>query len=182
MTTTGKTPAANQKLRELILYLSSKSEKDPRFSATKLNKLLFYCDFAAYRQLGSSITGHSYQKLNFGPAPKAMMPVLEKMKRAGDCIEVERDHFGYRQKRVIALRPPDVSQLSSQELYLADQVVTDLWESSATQVSDLSLDFIGWKVASLGEVIPYETAFVSDPAMPLSEDEIAFCGQLQLEE
>jgi hypothetical protein len=180
--TTARTPADDQKLRELILYLSSKSEKDPRFSATKLNKLLFYCDFAAYRQLGSSITGHSYQKLNFGPAPKAMMPVLEKMKHAGDCIEVERDHFGYRQKRVIALRPPDVSQLSSRELYLADQVVTDLWESSATQVSDLSQDFIGWKVAALGEVIPYETAFVGDPAMPLSEDEIAFCRQLQLED
>jgi hypothetical protein len=176
------TTANDQKLRELILYLATKSEKDPRFSATKLNKLLFYCDFAAYRQLGSSITGHSYQKLNFGPAPKVMLPVLETMKQDGDCIEIERDHFGYRQKRVVATRPPDVSRLSAQELYLADQIVDDLWESSASQVSDLSHDFIGWKVAAFGEVIPYETSFVGDPAMPLSDDEIEFCRQLQLEE
>lgn len=65
----------DRKRRELILYLASRSEEDPRFSSTKLNKLLFYCDFTAYRQLGQSITGHGYQKLQFGPAPKAMLPI-----------------------------------------------------------------------------------------------------------
>jgi hypothetical protein len=37
----------DRKMKELILYLASKSEDDPRFSSTKLNKLLFYCDFEA---------------------------------------------------------------------------------------------------------------------------------------
>lgn len=165
-------------MKELILYLAAKSEKDPRFSSTKLNKLLFYCDFAAYRQLGCPITGHSYQKLPFGPAPKAMLPILSQMKEEEACIEVERDHFGLKQKRVVARRPPEVSVFSAQELYLADRIVEDLWESTASQVSDLSHDFIGWKAAELNEVIPYETVFVGDPAMPVSDEEIELCRQL----
>lgn len=170
--------ADDSKMRELILYLATKSVADPRFSSTKLNKLLFYCDFSAYQKLGSSISGHSYQKLQFGPAPKAMLPLLERMQAEGDCDEIEAEHFGRRQKRVIARRPPNVSVFSPEELFLADQIVSDLWENNAKEVSQLSHDFIGWKAAQLGETIPYETVFVGDPATPVSEDEIAFCQGL----
>lgn len=65
-------PTYERKMRELALYLTAKSEKDLHFSPAKLNKLLFYCDFVAYLQLGCSITGYSYQKLPSGPAPKAI--------------------------------------------------------------------------------------------------------------
>lgn len=164
----------DEKMRELILYLAAKSETDPRFSSTKLNKLLFYCDFGAYRQLGQSITGHSYRKLQFGPAPK-VMPVLEQMKRDQECVEIERDHFGHAQRRVVAMRPPDVSLFTAEELRLADQILEELWESNATEVSDLSHDFIGWKAAAPNEIIPYETVFVGDPGLPVSEEEVEFC-------
>lgn len=52
MTTSRSAQTDDRKMKELILYLASRSEEDPRFSATKLNKLLFYCDFTAYRRLG----------------------------------------------------------------------------------------------------------------------------------
>ncbi|HET9225720.1 MAG TPA: Panacea domain-containing protein [Thermoanaerobaculia bacterium] len=168
----------DDKMRELILYLAARSEADPRFSSTKLNKLLFYCDFGAYQQLGHSITGHSYRKLQFGPAPKAMLPILEQMKGDRECAEIERDHFGRSQRRVVALRSPDVALFSAEELRLADSIVEELWESNATAVSDLSHDFIGWKVAALNEIIPYETVFVGDPGLPVSEEEVEFCRQL----
>jgi hypothetical protein len=171
----------DRKMRELILYLATRSEADPRFSSTKLNKLLFYCDFAAYRDLGRSITGHSYRKLPFGPAPKAMLPILDQMKRDQDCVEIERDHFGRTQRRVQAKRPPETSLFSAEELRLADRILADLWESSAAEVSDLSHDFIGWKAAALNEVIPYETVFVGDPAAPVSEDEVELCRRLARE-
>jgi hypothetical protein len=147
--------ADDRKMKELILYLSARSEDDPRFSSTKLNKLLFYCDFTAYRQLGHSITGHPYQKLPFSPAPKAMIPVEH------------RDE-----------RPIETSVLSLEEVALADQILQELWEDGAADVSDLSYDFIGWKAAALDEVIPYETVFVGDPSTPASEDEVEFCVRL----
>jgi hypothetical protein len=36
-----------QKFKELILYLSDRSGDDADFGSTKLNKLLFFCDFRA---------------------------------------------------------------------------------------------------------------------------------------
>src|SRR6185295_11611515 len=97
------------KFRELIVYLARRSEGDPNFGATKLNKLLFFCDFLAFRQLGRAITGQRYFKLEFGPAPRALKPVLREMEESGDCITVERNHFGHLQRRVIARREPDLA-------------------------------------------------------------------------
>jgi len=71
-----KRPKYNEeKLAELILYVCHKSEADERFGATKLNKILFYSDFAAYRQLGQPITGADYQNLEEGPAPRKLPPI-----------------------------------------------------------------------------------------------------------
>ena len=151
--------ADDRKMKELILYLAARSVDDPRFSSTKLNKLLFYCDFTAYRQLGHSITGHPYQKLHFGPAPKAMIPILQ-----------------YREQRLTK-----TSVLSLEEVALADQILEELWEDGASDAGDLSYDFIGWKAATLDEVIPYETVFVGDPSAPVSEDEVEFCLRLAAE-
>jgi hypothetical protein len=147
MTKTREDATDARKMKELILYLAVRSEEDPRFSSTKLNKLLFYCDFLAYLKLGNSITGQSYWKLPFGPAPKTMLPILGQMQQDGDCDEVRRDYFGLEQRRGKARRSPEMAVFSAQELHLADEVLRDLWESSATEVSDLSHDFIGWKAA-----------------------------------
>jgi hypothetical protein len=178
MTGTRASHVDDRKMKELILYLASKSHDDPWFSSTKLNKLLFYCDFTAYRQLGHSITGHSYQKLQFGPAPKALLPILNEMKRDRECMEVERDVYGRKQRRVQAERSPEVSLFSEAELRLADQIIEEFWERSAAEVSDLSHDFIGWKAAAPNEIIPYETVFVGDPTTSVTQEEVEFCRQL----
>ena len=70
-----------QKLRELILLIARSSERDEHFGATKLNKILFYSDFWAYRKLGRSITGEVYRKLEHGPAPKRLLPVVRRMEK-----------------------------------------------------------------------------------------------------
>ncbi|HSK75484.1 MAG TPA: Panacea domain-containing protein [Thermoanaerobaculia bacterium] len=142
----------NRKVKALVFYLVSRSKGDPRFSAAKLNKLLFYCDFTAYRRLGGAITGYSYQKSLLGPIPNGML-----------STPIER--------------APEVSVLSAEELDLADRILAELWDHSGTEVSDLSHDFIGWKAAEFNEVIPYETVFLGDPSTPVSEDEIEFCLQ-----
>jgi hypothetical protein len=179
MTRIRETGMDDRKMKELILYLAAKSEQDPRFSSTKLNKLLFYCDFEAYRQLGRSITGHSYQKLPFGPAPKAMLPILSQMQRDGDCEEIRKDYFGKEQRRLKANRPSEFYLFSPEELELADQIIEEFWESSASEVSERSHGFIGWRAAEYNEVIPYATVFLGDPSTPVSEAEIEFGRQLE---
>ena len=41
------------KFRELILYVARRSEDDKYFGAVKLNKILYFSDFNAYRELGN---------------------------------------------------------------------------------------------------------------------------------
>jgi hypothetical protein len=165
--------AKDIKFRELILYLARSSENDPHFGATKLNKQLFYVDFLAYRQWGEPVTDQRYQKLPYGPAPRGLKPVVETLLAEGLCASASRSHHGYEQKRLMALREPDVSVFSPQELELIHQVVSDLRTSSAREVSDLSHEFIGWQLAEEREDIPYETALISLPE-PLSDQEIQY--------
>lgn len=64
-----------EKFRELILYVANMSRNDPDFGAVKLNKILYYADFRAYRELGRPISGAAYRKLSEGPAPRQLLRV-----------------------------------------------------------------------------------------------------------
>ncbi len=154
-------PAADdEKLQELILFVASRSEVDPRFGSTKLNKLLFFADFSAYQRLGQSITGHIYQKLPNGPAPRKMVPILKRMVAARSLAIKERDHYGKTQRVPIALRQARLKRFTSDEIAIVTEVLDSLRKTNARDISTLSHQFPGWKLAAPGEDIPYEVALV----------------------
>lgn len=158
------------KFREMVLYVAKEAQDDPKCGATKLNKILFYADFAAYRKWGASISGQEYQKLEWGPAPRRLKPEVEAMERSKDCVWAERDYYGRALRKLIALREPDLSLFSAEEVDLIRDVVDRLRELNATEVSDLSHEFLGWQAAEFGETIPYETSLIERPR-PLTDDE-----------
>lgn len=168
------------KFRELVLYVSQKCETDLRFSTTKLNKILFYADFMHFSRTGKSITGQKYQKLNFGPAPRGMMPVVESMVSEAELKIAPRDYFGRSQKKPIALRSPKIEVFSSSEIAIVDEVIEAVWELTASQISSLSHGFVGWQVADLGETIPYGLAWIDDEGeFELTPEEIELIQSLQ---
>jgi len=150
----------DEKLRELILLIAEWSQADPKFGAIKLNKLLFHCDFSAFLTFGEPITGQEYFALPQGPAPRRLKPVTEKMKKVEELAYQEVSYFGHLQKRPIALRSPHLSKFSAAEMNLIRQTVEKFWNQTATQISDQSHLFFGWKVARERETIPYSTALV----------------------
>lgn len=165
-------PTFNElKFRELVLYVAGKSLNDPRFGATKLNKILFFSDFAAYGELGKPITGATYQKLDKGPAPREMLPTLRIMTAEGDAVRIEQPVYGLVQKRVVPLREADLTGFSSAEIDIVNTVLWELADHTAAEVSDLSHRVsVGWRLAYMNEAIPYETFFLSDG--PPSEADI----------
>ena len=175
---------ATEKFKELILYIAQESEFDPNFGATKLNKILFFCDFLAYRAHGRSISGQRYFKLPYGPAPRALKPALNELVAEEACIEIERGHFGHPQKRIIVRREANLEAFfTATEVALVASVIRALWDNSAQEVSELSHHFIGWQVAELHEDIPFETIFMGDPReLTLTEEDSAYGRQLDLEE
>lgn len=150
----------DKKLAELILLIAERSQGDPTFGAVKLNKLLFYCDFTAYLTFGSPITGQEYFALKNGPAPRRLKPVTTKMANDGEFAIQETQYCGYRQNKPIALRPADVSVFTPEEINLIDQIIQKNRGKNATQISDESHLFVGWRVARDQETIPYQTALV----------------------
>lgn len=136
-------------MRELLRYLAQRSAGDSRSSSAKLDLLLFYCDFTAYRRLGRSITGRLYKKSPFGPVPQSADGLLR-------------------------------SSFSAEERLVCDEVIEKFWDSSAREMIERLDDLMGWRAADLYEVIPYETVFVGEPGRIASQQEIAFCKDLEV--
>jgi len=163
----------DEKFRELVLLIARESEGDPTFGATKLNKLLFFADFRAYLKLGKSITGHEYQRLANGPAPRQLVPLRDEMIRRGDCAIATRDYFGRKQRHLIALREPDLGGFTGEEVNLVLSVIKGFWGKDARQMTDKSHRFIGWKLAKERETIPYEVALVARGPRIAAAEEVA---------
>lgn len=157
-----------KKFKELILYVTSQCEKDKFWNATKLNKILFYSDFLAFRDRGESITGAEYFALERGPAPRALVPVRDEMIQDKD-LAIERRTF---QHRPMALREADYTVFTGQDIAIVNKVIAALKDKNAEAVSEMSHAFLGWKAAwAEGRVtkenvtIPYGSVFVSNASI-----------------
>jgi hypothetical protein len=157
-----KSPPDETKFKEAIIYLATLTERDQNCSAVKLNKLLFDADFLAYRRFGKSITGQEYQHLPQGPRPRRMKPVLAELAKQGFIDPVEEPLYEgpYIQKRTDAKRTADLTQFSRLERQLLEEVVSRFWDDNATDISDLSHNFIGWLLTDLNETISYSTVLI----------------------
>lgn len=161
---------AREKFKNLILYVSKKSEADPRFGAVKLNKICYYADFDAFRKLGQPITGATYQCLREGPAPRELLPVRASM--IGESIEIKTTPVGpYTQHRIVPLIDPDESLFNEDELRIVDQVIEALWPMNGKEVTLLSHTEPGWINAESRGDIGYDTAWMKndEPVTPMVE-------------
>jgi hypothetical protein len=136
------------KMKELILYVANASEHDWAFGAVKLNKILFYADFLAYLKRGRSITGQEYFAIKEGPAPKYLLRIRGEMISNGD-IELGRVECGMpkRQERTIAKRKANTQIFSKEDLEDVDRVLKFLDGKTGKDVTKMSHDFAGWKIA-----------------------------------
>ncbi len=156
-----------KKFQELVLYVAQRSQRDPRFGATKLNKLLFYMDFGSYRLLGTSITGATYCHLPAGPAPRELMSARKYLLDSGDASCEYRPRFTGTQERLVPQRGADLSLFSRQELAIIEDVITEFWALNARSISDYSHQEWAWRATQDYEDMPYHLAWVSsDPLTP----------------
>jgi hypothetical protein len=152
----------DRKLAELILFISERSEGDPRFGAGKLNKLLFYSDFGAYRLFGKSITGQPYQKLSNGPAPRRLAAVRDALLARRELAIRQKESSNRKADRSFALRSANLSGFGADEIALVTRLIEENWENDEYHRGYYSTDSAHWEggVAEF-ETIPYEWALLS---------------------
>ncbi len=149
------------RLRELILYISKKLSNDDHFGQIKLNKVVFFSDFTAFGRLGKTITGLEYQHLDEGPALRAMLPIQGRMKTAKILVIEPRSLYGYTLDRPISLRDPDLKGFSGEEIAIVDAWIDRLRPMTAKQASNLSHNTFGWRSTKNGETIDPRSVFIS---------------------
>lgn len=155
------------RLKEAILYVCQKASDMRYFGAIKLNKILWRSDFRSYAERGIPVTGRQYQRLEMGPAPVEMPPVVNEMLRAGLVQIVRRKVGQHDEKRHVAMVAPVLRAFSAEDLEYLDESITHYRNVTGTEASDQSHG-LAWKTRKNGDPIPYQAVFFEDA--PLSKD------------
>ncbi len=82
----------------------------------------------------------------------------------------ETDYYGYVQKRLVALRKPDLSQFTGEEIAEVDRIIEAFRDVNGTLASEITHRLLQWKAAGYRETIPYSSVYLSE--RELTEEEI----------
>lgn len=104
------------KTAELIVLVAKYTEDDPTSGSTKLNKILYFAEISHLRRTRQPITGSEYQKEPHGPTLRRMPPIIRDLEDHGAAKEIEEDYYGYARRKLVALREPDLSEFTAEEV------------------------------------------------------------------
>lgn len=143
-----------EKLKSVILAVLNQCGE---VFCTKMNKLLFYIDFFAYRKHGMSLTGLSYRALPYGPVP-------ERWDRIYSCFEevvLEPRIVGGREGlAIVPMKNVESVVLSPEQMEVISLVCDRFKDCSATDISNISHQEDAWLDCHAEHLrIPYEYAF-----------------------
>ena len=162
------------KFIEAALYIGERSENDPHFGVSKLVRLLYYSDCAAYILLGKPITGTTYIHFPHGPYPQNWHQARERMEKTG-ALTVLRGGDGeyyYSRYQILANRPANREVLAPEELELMDEQLRRFANFNAAGIEQYSHQDAAWRATEDGQPLTYEMAGISAP--PLSPNSIRF--------
>ena len=143
------------KLKNILLYFI---EKSGGVFFTKMNKLLFYADFVAYRQTGKGITGLAYKAIQHGPVPVRW----DRIYSFYDEINQEIVQFsdGRAGTKLVSKLSPDMTEFDEDELKVLEFVCERFKSDTPTQISETSHQEEAWKRnIDSDQLINYEMAF-----------------------
>lgn len=149
-----------RKFHELIVYIARRLGPEAALGRVKLAKLLMASDFGAYERFRRPITGATYEKWEQGHLPRELTLADRDLEAQGAISIQEEDYYGKRLKRVTALRDPDMSEFTEDELAVIEMALQLYGHETATRLSELSHLELGWRLADWKEVIPYNTVFL----------------------
>ncbi len=150
-----------KKMKCLIHYVCDKAKDPSVLGSIKLNKVLWYSDVISYLVFGKPITNDGYIKRQFGPVPMHVLDAIDSLVDEGAIARGTADHFGYMKKEFIAITDATTTCFTADEVRIIDDAFQKVClENTAKSISDETHDDI-WKLAEIGEVIPYQTVFAS---------------------
>ncbi|MCS7123739.1 MAG: DUF4065 domain-containing protein [Candidatus Aenigmarchaeota archaeon] len=157
-------PFNKDRFKQVLLYILEKCGARPNVGKTVLYKLLYFCDFDHYELYEEPLTGATYRKISYGPAPCEFEKTVEEMKRQKQVQEITTEYYGQLQTKYIPLVEPDLTKLTAAQKEVIDKVIEKLSFLDAKAISDYSHEDIPWKAAKEKEIIDYELVFYRTPS------------------
>jgi hypothetical protein len=128
----------------------------------------------AFAEYGSSITGATYIKRQFGPTPRDIMASRARLVKSGALVERQIPTYVYNQTQFFSLKKPDISIFSAEQISLVDTVINAICSNhTAVSISNLSHDVI-WQAAEIGEELPMTASAFGGNFGEIDEDDIAW--------
>ncbi|MBE1553223.1 type II TA system antitoxin MqsA family protein [Sporosarcina limicola] len=144
---TGQMPFSFEKFGSMATFFADKEKP----FITKLNKLMFYADFFHFRLYNSSISGATYNRLQYGPVPVRYNTLYESI----PSIEMVEDGYGI---KAIAIQDLEESSLTEEEAAVLKFVSERFSTMNASQIADYSHQEKCWIEVGHSEKIPYSYA------------------------
>lgn len=154
--------ASKKRLKNLIIYILQKYN-NTKLTETKLQKLLYFCDFGYYQESGNSITGYQYRKNLFGPTIMDLPFVLKELEEEG-LIHILKgsNYFGSPQK-TFSIANSEVlaeGEFSEAELLTINRINDAYKELTPREVTNIShADFPYLATEEMGQVVDYELTY-----------------------
>lgn len=143
------------KFENLILHLLHKCSNVYK---TKLNKLLWYCDFKHFQLETVSLTGARYVHLPFGPVPDNYDVYLLKLQSEKKIKSVEKVFSSCAGEMLVPLVDPHPENFAAAELVVIDNIAKTLGPLSAKTLSDKSHKERAYAETEELDSIPYTYA------------------------
>lgn len=143
-----------KKLANLVAILCGKQG----VFATKLNKLLFYTDFKAQKDLWRPISNLCYERLPYGPVPSKYRLLYAWLEQQGTLQAVEEVVGDVAGTRLMAVGEPDKNCFDEEELGIIFGIKRHFERTSASEISEISHRENAWLDTAPGALISYEHA------------------------
>lgn len=150
-----------KKFVDTVHYVCNKAEDPSVLGAVKLNKVLWYSDVMQYMVTGHSITGEEYIKRQHGPVPRHALRAIGELVAQRRVVRGRVDHFGFVKSEFISIAEPDLNGFTAEEIARIDDAFEHVClNHTAKSISEETHGLV-WKLAAMGEVMPYSTVFAA---------------------
>ena len=156
--------ANKKKLKSLILYILS-NYSNSELTVTKLQKLLYYCDFDYYHKHNKSISGYTYFKNHYGPTVKDLPSIVKDLADEGLIKVLEsQNYYGSPQTNFALIKMSEgiEKEFSDSERLVIDEVNQAYRGLSPSEISTLSHRDPPYVVAEEQGAIDYENVNYRD--------------------
>ena len=152
-----------EKFKNVLHYIIHKCGNKSNVGKTVLYKLMYFSDFNYFELYEKSLTNESYRKLPRGPAPIhfdiAISELTNETKIVVNTKKLPLDRMMY---NYTSLKEPEMN-FSENELLVINEVIDELSDMNANQISEYSHGDMPWRATDDNEIINYGFVFYRNP-------------------